>query len=107
MATTTHDRAPSGHRSYPPLSTYFPAPLPPGRPGDPGIFGPGSAAWRIARERVVLAGGPAAPPLQIAHPLVAAGVAAHSDFATDPLRRLRGTLDAVLTVTFGDAAQVH
>ena len=27
---------------------------------------------------------------------------AHSDFSADPLRRLRGTLDAFLTVTFGD-----
>lgn len=63
--------------------------------------------WRIARERALLAGGPAALMLQVAHPLVAAGVAAHSDFTADPLRRLHATLDAVLTVSFGDEAQVR
>lgn len=84
----------------------FPAPLPPGRTGDPGLFGPGSAAWMVGRERLVLAGGPAALLLQVAHPLVAAGVAEHSDFVEDPLRRLRGTMSAVLTVSFGDRSQV-
>lgn len=89
------------------LKKFFPADLPPGIAGDPGIFGPESAAWRIARERAVLAGGPAALLLQVAHSLVAEGVQAHSGFAADPLERLRGTLDAVLTVTFGDQAQVR
>ncbi|WP_164983800.1 oxygenase MpaB family protein [Cellulomonas endophytica] len=91
----------------PSLSTFFPAAPAAGRPGDPGLFGPGSAAWRVGRERALLAGGPAALLLQVAHPLVAAGVAAHSDFGSDPLRRLRGTLDAVLTVVFGDTDQVR
>lgn len=91
-----------------PLTARFLPPAPaPGSPGSPGLFGPGSAAWRVGRERVLLAGGPAALLLQLAHPLVAAGVAAHSDFTEDPLRRLRGTLDAVLTVTFGDVEQAH
>ena len=80
--------------------------LEPGRKSDPGLFGPDSMVWRIGRERVLLAGGPAALLLQIAHPLVAAGVAAHSDFRRDPLRRLRGTLDATLRISFGDADQV-
>ncbi len=86
---------------------YFPAAPAPGTSGDAGLFGPESAAWRIARERLIVAGGPAALLLQVAHPLVAEGVRAHSGFATDPLQRLRGTLDAVLTVTFGDRAQVR
>ncbi len=90
-----------------PLGMLFPPGPPPGLAGDPGFFGPGSAAWRIARERVLLAAGPAALLLQVAHPLVAEGVAAHSDFTADPLRRLQSTLDAVLTVTFGDTAQVR
>jgi uncharacterized protein (DUF2236 family) len=89
-----------------PWAAFLPPTPAPGQPGDPGLFGPGSAAWRLARERVLLVGGPAALLLQVAHPLVAAGVAAHSDFTADPLRRLRGTLDAVLTVTFGDTGQV-
>ncbi len=88
-------------------SSLWPAPLDPGVPGDPGLFGPGSEVWRISRERVLLAAGPAALLLQLAHPLVAAGVAQHSDFTGDPLRRLRGTLDATLTVVFGDRQQAH
>ncbi|THJ65830.1 DUF2236 domain-containing protein [Arthrobacter echini] len=89
------------------LGQFFPPRPGPGEAGDAGLFGPDSAAWRIARERVILAGGPAALLLQVAHPLVGEGVRSHSGFAADPLRRLRGTLDAVLTVTFGDRAQVR
>ena len=83
-----------------------PAPEP-GEPGDPGLFGPGSTVWRIGRERALLLGGPAALLMQIAHPLIAAAVAAHSDFGADPFRRLRGTLDAVLAISYGDADQVR
>lgn len=90
-----------------PLARFFPPAPAAGRAGDPGLFGPGSAAWRVGRERLLLAGGPAALLLQVAHPLVAQGVADHSDFTGDPLRRLHGTLDAVLTVTFGDTEQVR
>ncbi|WDF33638.1 oxygenase MpaB family protein [Arthrobacter agilis] len=86
---------------------FFPPAPEPGRPGDPGLFGPRTVAWRLARERSIVAGGPAALLLQVAHPLVGEGVRAHSDFTSDPLQRLRGTLDAVLRVTFGDHAQVQ
>ena len=88
------------------VKTLFPPPPAAGDPGDPGILGPDSVAWHTLRERALLAAGPAALLLQVGHPLVAAGVSAHSDFSADPLRRLRGTLDAFLTVTFGDRAQV-
>ena len=60
-----------------------------------GLFGPRSITWKINRESVLLLGGGRALLLQIAHPLVAAGVGAHSDFRTDPLGRLQRTLDAV------------
>ncbi len=79
----------------------------PGEPGDPGMFGPGSTVWRVGRERALLLGGPAALLMQIAHPLIAAAVAAHSDFSADPFRRLRGTLEAVLAISYGDEAQVR
>jgi len=82
-------------------------PLPPGRADDPGLFGPGSMVWRVGRERALLLGGPAALLLQLAHPLVAAGVAAHSDFRRDPFARLRATLDAVLTISYGDRSQAE
>src|SRR5690242_18070738 len=42
--------------------------------------------------------------MQIAHPLVAAGVAAYSDFRSRPLDRLQRTLDLMLTIVFADAA---
>jgi uncharacterized protein (DUF2236 family) len=79
--------------------------LEPGKPGDPGLFGPGSLIWAVGRERILLAGGAAALLLQVAHPLVAAGVAAHSDFLAEPFRRLQVTLDTTLRITFGDREQ--
>ncbi len=85
-------------------------PCPPprlGRAGDPGLYGPGSVAWTIGRERALLAGGGAALLLQLAHPKVAAGVAEHSAFRRDPFARLRATLDAMLRVTFGDTEQAR
>ena len=85
-------------------------PLPPleaGTAGDPGLFGPGSSIWRIGRERVLLLGGPAALLLQVAHPLIAAGVADHSDFRHRPYQRLTATLDATLTISFGDRRQAE
>ena len=68
---------------------------------DQGIYGPGSLTWRLGRERVMLLGGPRALLLQVAHPLVAAGVVDFSSFRSDPLSRLRRTLDSTLTLIFG------
>jgi len=81
-------------------------PLPAGTPGDPGLTGPGSVTWRVCRERVVPLGGLSALLLQLAHPLVAAGVAEHSSVRADPTRRLMLTLEMLLVTTFGDARQV-
>ena len=86
-------------RLVPPLSL-------PGTPGDPGLTGPGSVMWRISRERVVPLGGLSALLLQLAHPLVAAGVAEHSSFHEDPIKRLKRTLELLLVTTFGDVRQV-
>lgn len=63
--------------------------------------------WRINRERLVLLGGGAAAVLQVAHPQVARGVAAHSRFRTDSSGRLHRTLQAVYTVAFGDSNEVE
>jgi uncharacterized protein (DUF2236 family) len=76
-----------------------------GSPGDPGLFPPGSVARRVNAQTVLLLGGGRALLLQLAHPLVAAGVADHSDFLRDPVGRLVNTLDLTLTVAFGDEAQ--
>jgi uncharacterized protein (DUF2236 family) len=76
-------------------------PMPAGAARD-GLFEPGSISWRVDRESVVLAGGTCALLMQIAHPSVAAGVDAHSDFRTDPFARLRRTLGASWAIVFGD-----
>src|SRR5262249_31130024 len=60
--------------------------------------------WTVHRERVLLAGWGRAILLQIAHPMVARGVAEHSAFTHERwgrVRRLRRTLDAMLALTFG------
>ena len=66
------------------------------------FLGRNPVAWRIHRETALLLGGPRALLLQLAHPLVAQGVADHSGFLEDPLGRLRATLDAMLGIVFGD-----
>ncbi|MFN8521368.1 MAG: oxygenase MpaB family protein [Chloroflexota bacterium] len=67
-----------------------------------GFYGPHSVMWRVNREALLLGAGPASLLLQVAHPLIAAGVAQHSDFATDPFGRLRRTLATTLDLVFGD-----
>jgi len=66
-----------------------------------GFYGPGSAAWARNRDAFLLLGaGPRALLLQLAHPLVAEGVAQHSDFRTDPWSRLAGTLRSYLRIIY-------
>jgi uncharacterized protein (DUF2236 family) len=72
---------------------------------DQGFYGPASVTWRLSRERILLIGGPRALLLQVAHPLVAAGVAEHSSFRSDPLERLRRTLNSTLALVFGASAE--
>ena len=72
------------------------------RPDALGLYGPGSEAWALNREAMLLLGaGPRALLLQLAHPRVAAGVADHSDFRSDPWARLRGTLRSYLRIVYG------
>jgi len=61
-----------------------------------------SIARRIDREMFLLLGGTSALLMQVAHPLVAAGVDQHSDFRTDAFGRLRRTLNTTLAVVFSD-----
>lgn len=76
-----------------------------GRRGDPGLFPPGTVARRLNADTALVLGGERALLLQLAHPLVAGGVADHSDFRRDPYGRLLNTLDLTLTVAFGDEDQ--
>ncbi len=58
--------------------------------------------WKVNRESILLLGGRGALLMQLAHPLVAAGVAEHSDFRGGSVARLRRTLDSMLSIVFGD-----
>ncbi len=55
-------------------------------------FTPGAAIRRIGGENILPLGGGRALLMQIAHPLLARGVAEHSNFGADRRRRLLGTL---------------
>ena len=60
---------------------------------------------RVNAERIVLLGWSRAILLQLAHPLVAAGVAEHSSFRGGPFTaaaRLHHTVRSMLALTFGD-----
>ena len=65
-------------------------------------------AERINAERIVLAGWGRAILMQLAHPLVAAGVAGHSSFRDGrlaPVVRLHRTVRAMTALTFGTHAE--
>jgi uncharacterized protein (DUF2236 family) len=70
-----------------------------------GLFPADAVIRRVDSELVLLLGGGRALLMQLAHPLVARGVAEHSDFAADPLSRLERTLTATYAVVFGTSAQ--
>jgi uncharacterized protein (DUF2236 family) len=66
--------------------------------------GPGTVSWKINREVIVIAGWGRAILLQLAHPLIAAGVADHSSFRGSLItsfKRLSSTVGAMLSLTFG------
>jgi len=71
------------------------------RDPDEGLFPRSSWLRRVSAEPVLLLGGGRALLLEVAHPLVAAGVAEHSDFRSDPFGRLQRTLDALGAIAFG------
>lgn len=66
-----------------------------------------SAIQRVHGEGVLLLGGGRALLMQLAHPLVARGVAEHSDYRADRLGRLLRTLRPMYAIVFGTPAQAH
>jgi len=67
--------------------------------------GRGSVSWTVNREIIVVAGWGRAILMQLAHPLVATGVNDHSRFRaglTTRIERLRSTIGAMRSLTFGD-----
>jgi uncharacterized protein (DUF2236 family) len=69
---------------------------------DAGYFAPDSAVWTVHGGMTPIAAGIRALLVQALHPGALAGVAEHSDYRTDPLARLAGTIRWIFTVTYGD-----
>ena len=70
----------------------------------PGLYREDSVTRRVNRENILLLGGGRALLMQLAHPKVSAGVDAHSDFRSHPVRRLRRTVRMTMAIVFGDQA---
>ncbi len=92
--------SPFGHAEYPLANTLA-------YRGDPGLFGPGAASWRIIGDVSTFAGGIRALLIQAAHPEVVAGVEDHSRYREDPLGRLSRTSAYVTATTFGAMPEVE
>jgi uncharacterized protein (DUF2236 family) len=72
-------------------------------PGDPGLFGPDAACWKIHADFTsMMTGGISALLLQALHPLALAGVWDHSSFRSDILGRLRRTATFIAGTTYGN-----
>ncbi len=65
------------------------------------LFARDSVIRRVNAEPALFLAAGRALLLQLAHPAVARGVADHSDFQSNPFRRLQGTLEATYAVVFG------
>lgn len=74
---------------------------------DYGYFGTDSMTWKVASEAVINLGGARAVLMQLAHPLVAMGVSAHSRYMSDPFGRAESTFVLGQMLTFGATHKVH
>lgn len=72
-----------------------------------GYYGPGTITWRVVREAALLFGGNRAVLMQLAHPLVAAGVSAYSAYRSDPYGRFLRTFNLTQTMVFGTRAEAR
>lgn len=71
---------------------------------DAGYFGPGSASWAVHGGMATMVAGIRALLVQALHPGAMAGVYDWSRYREDPLGRLTGTIQWLITVTFADTA---
>ena len=71
---------------------------------DAGFFGPGSASWAVHGGMPTMIAGVRALLMQTLHPGAMAGVHEFSRYREDPLGRLAGTIQWLITITFGDRA---
>ncbi len=74
---------------------------------DPGLFGPGSAAWSLHGDPATIIGGFRSLLLQALHPAVMAGVAQHSSYRDDPFGRLERTSRFIVATVFGTTADAE
>jgi uncharacterized protein (DUF2236 family) len=72
-----------------------------------GLYTPDDMLWRVHRELLGMLAGSRALLLELAHPMIAAGVGQHSDFRRRPLHRLFHTLRVMQRMSFGNADAVH
>jgi uncharacterized protein (DUF2236 family) len=73
-----------------------------------GYFAPESVIRRLGNSPLVpMFGGGTAVLLQVAHPLVAAGVVYHSDYHEDLWRRLLRTLQTLYLITYGSKEEAE
>jgi uncharacterized protein (DUF2236 family) len=72
---------------------------------DAGFFGPGSAAWAVHGGMATMVAGIRALLMQTLHPGAMAGVHDWSRYREDPLGRLSGTIQWLVTVTFAATEQ--
>ena len=75
-------------------------------PGDEGLFGADSVTWKVVGDAAAFIGGIRSLLIQATHPEVAAGVADHSIYETDPLGRLSRTSAYVTATTYGANVEV-
>lgn len=74
---------------------------------DEGFFGPDSASWAVHGGMGTLVAGIRALLMQTLHPGAMAGVHDWSRYREDPLGRLSGTIQWLITVTFADTGQAR
>ena len=70
-------------------------------------FTPGSVFWRVNSDALTMLSASRALMLELAHPMVAAGVAQHSNYRGDPFGRLLRTLRTMTDIMFTDAASAQ
>lgn len=75
--------------------------LPPREEAERLVPPPGGVTWRVTADARLMAGAGYALMLQVAHPVVGAGVAEHSNFRADPWGRLLRTLDFTTSLVYG------
>ena len=74
---------------------------------DAGFFGPGSASWAVHGGMATMVAGIRALLMQTLHPGAMAGVHDWSRYRDDPLGRLSGTIQWLVTVTFAATEQAE